>query len=79
MPETSFEWAAAIGAICAFMLAAAIGISTRRGLTLFLIGIMLWWAPDAKQAAAKVAAREEARRSNERHEPIGVQQRADGS
>jgi len=78
MPETSFEWAAAIGAICAFVLAAAVGISTRRGLALLLIGVMLSLASDLRQAVAKVAASEEARRSHERHEPIGVRQRADG-
>ena len=78
MAETSFEWVAAIGAICAFVLAAAVGISSRRGLRLLLIGSMLSWAPDVRQAVAKVAASGEARRSHERHQPMRMQQRADG-
>jgi hypothetical protein len=55
------DLAAAIGAICAFVIAAAVRISSRRGLTLLLIEIVLWWAPDVRQDATKVVASERAR------------------
>ena len=77
MPETCVDLAAAIGAICAFVIAAAVRISSRRGLTLLLIEIVLWWAPDVRQDATKVVASERARRSHERNEPMRLQHRAD--
>jgi hypothetical protein len=45
LSEMSIEWISTVGAGCAFLLAVAYGISTRRGMVLMVAGIILLWLP----------------------------------
>ena len=44
-----------VGAVSAILLAAAVGIASRRGFVLVLIGILLSWAPDWKDGLKWIA------------------------
>ena len=68
MPEMSLASAATISACLAFILAAGIGITTRRGMGLMLIGIVLSSMPDINRVASGFSAGERARSSHEQYE-----------
>jgi hypothetical protein len=72
MPSLQFICTAA--AICALLLSAACGASTRRGLTLMLAGVLLSWAPVFIDAIAAEMATEKAR--SQLHEPLRAERRA---
>ena len=62
------------GAICALLLGAAYGASTRRGLTLMVAGMLLSWAPVLIHTIAAEMATERAR--SQLHEPLRAERRA---
>jgi hypothetical protein len=55
------EWISTVGAACAFLLAAAYGMSTRRGLAFLLVGLVLCWTPALMRAFTEVMAIEKTR------------------
>jgi hypothetical protein len=73
MPEISLASATTIGAVLAFVLAASAGITSRQGIRLVLIGIMLSLTSDVSRAVAGLAAKERVRRAHEQHETRTVQ------
>ena len=70
----SFQFICTAGAICALLLGAAYGASTRRGLTLIVAGVLLSWAPGLIHAIAAEMATERAR--SQLHEPLRAERRA---
>jgi hypothetical protein len=55
MAETLLASASTAGAVLAFILAVASGISSRQGIRLLIIGMMLSWAPDLNRAVSRLA------------------------
>jgi hypothetical protein len=70
----SFEFICTAGAICALLVGAAYGASTRRGLTLMVAGVLLSWAPVLIHAIDAEIATERAR--SQIHEPLRAERRA---
>ena len=58
MPEVSVESIATVGAVAAFLLAAAAGVMSRRGIRLIVIGVAFSWLPFASEVmSAWIAGR----------------------
>jgi hypothetical protein len=72
----SIEWVCMAGAAVALLLAAAYGITTRRGLSLVVIALVLSWAP-MLIGGLKEYAREKTR--IEKHESLRAERRTPGS
>ena len=53
MPEVSVESIATAGALLALLLAAAAGVTSRRGIQLIVIGVMFSWLPFASEVASR--------------------------
>jgi hypothetical protein len=53
MPELSVESIATAGALLALLLAAAAGVTSRRGIQLIVIGVMFSWLPFASEVAIR--------------------------
>jgi hypothetical protein len=53
MPEVSVESIATAGALLALLLAAASGVTSRRGIQLIVIGVMFSWLPFASEVASR--------------------------
>jgi len=53
MPEVSVESIATAGAILALLLAAAAGVTSRRGIQLIFIGVVFSWLPFANEVASR--------------------------
>ncbi len=53
MPEVSVESIATAGAILALLLAAATGVTCRRGIQLMVIGVVFSWLPFASEVASR--------------------------
>lgn len=51
MSDVSIESIATVGAVLAFLLAAAAGITSRRGIQLIAIGLLFSWLPPVSRAA----------------------------
>jgi hypothetical protein len=58
MPETSLASATTVCTVLAFVLAAVAGITSRQGIRLVLIGIMLSLAPDVSRVISSLATNE---------------------
>lgn len=69
MAETSFASVSTAGAALVFVLAAIVGITSRQGIRLIMIGIMLSLAPDVSRAVSSLAANDRERRIYEQHKP----------
>ena len=65
MPEVSVESIATAGALLALLLAAAAGVTSRRGIQLIVIGVMFSWLPFASEVASRWIASQ--RRGYERN------------
>jgi hypothetical protein len=70
----SFQFICTAGAICALLLGAAYGATTRRGLTLMVAGVLLSWAPVLIHAIGAEMATERA--GSQLHEPLRAERRA---
>ena len=75
--EMSIEWISTVGAGCAFLLAVAYGITTRRGMLLMVAGIILLWLPALTGTFTVEMATEKTR--IEQHESSRAERRAGGS
>ena len=53
MPEVSVESIATVGALLAFLFAAAAGVTSRRGIQLIVIGVAFSWLPFASEVASR--------------------------
>jgi len=53
MPEVSVESVATAGALLALLLAAAAGVTSRRGIQLIFIGVVFSWLPFANEVASR--------------------------
>jgi hypothetical protein len=53
MPELSVESIATAGAFLALLLAAAAGVTSRRGIQLIVIGVVFSWLPFASEVASR--------------------------
>ena len=53
MPEVSVESIATAGALLAFLLAAAAGVTSRRGIQLIVIGVVFSWLPFVSEVASR--------------------------
>ena len=53
MPEVSVESVATAGALLALLLAAAAGVTSRRGIQLIVIGVAFSWLPFASEVASR--------------------------
>jgi hypothetical protein len=53
MPEVSVESIATAGALLALLLAAAAGVTSRRGVQLIVIGVVFSWLPFASEVASR--------------------------
>ena len=53
MPEVSVESIATAGALLALLLAAAAGVTSRRGIQLIVIGVAFSWLPFAREVASR--------------------------
>ena len=51
MSDVSIESIATVGAVLAFLLAAAAGITSRRGIQLIVVGLLFSWLPPVSRAA----------------------------
>ena len=51
MSDVSIESIATVGAVSAFLFAAATGITSRRGIQLIVVGMLFWWLPTISRAA----------------------------
>src|SRR6516225_7679928 len=51
MSDVSIESIANLGAVSAFLFAAATGITSRRGIQLIVVGMLFWWLPTISRAA----------------------------
>jgi hypothetical protein len=79
MAETSFASATTVCTLLAFVLAAVTGITSRQGIRLVLIGIMLSLTPDVSRVVSSLATNGRVRRIHEQHEPGAVQSCRHGS
>jgi sugar/nucleoside kinase (ribokinase family) len=73
----SVEWISTVGAGCAFLLAVAYGITSRRGVVLMVAGIILLWLPDLTRTLTVEMATEKIR--IEQHESSRAKRHAGGS
>ena len=73
----SVEWISTVGAGCAFLLAVAYGITTRRGMLLMVAGMILLWLPDLTRTFTMEMATEKKR--IEQHESSRAERHAGGS
>jgi len=61
MPEVSVESVATAGALLALLLAAAAGVTSRRGIQLIVIGVVFSWLPFAREVASRWIASQRGR------------------
>jgi hypothetical protein len=73
----SMEWINTVGVGCAFLLAVAYGITTRRGVVLMVAGLILLWLPALTRTFTVEMAAEKTR--IEQHESSGRERRRGGS
>jgi hypothetical protein len=71
------EWISTVGAGCAFLLAVAYGITTRRGMLLMVAGIISLWLPALTRTLTVEMATEKPR--IEQHDSSGAERGAGGS
>ena len=57
MPEVSVESIATAGALLALLLAAAAGVTSRRGIQLIVIGVVFSWLPFASEVGEQMDCR----------------------
>ena len=75
--EMLIEWISTVAAGCAFLLAVAYGISTRRGMLLMVAGMILLWLPALMRSFIVEIATKKTR--IEQHESSRAERRAGGS